>query len=271
MGMLGPAMASLLASFALFTWIWRSSVKRSDAGIVDIYWAPGFVLVGLVEASLSFPPTMAGIMILGLTSLWALRLAVHLARRHRASPHEDPRYAAMRAEGGPQWPQESLWRVFLVQATALWAIATPLHAALLPGAEPLSPGLLSLAGGALFVAGFAIEALADAQLARFKRDPAHRGQLFTGGLFGLCRHPNYLGEIAVWWGLALLAWSLTDRPWALIGPALLTFFILKVSGIPPLEKVLATRQGFSDWAARVPAMWPRFRRERLTKVHPRVD
>lgn len=271
MGMIGPAMVSLLASLALFTWIWRASVKRNDAGIVDIYWAPGFVLVGLVEASLAFPPSLAGMTLLALTALWALRLAVHLARRHRASQSEDPRYAAMRAEGGPSWPQESLWRVFLVQALALWAIATPVHAALLPGTEFVSPGLLTLAGGALFAIGFLIEAIADAQLARFKQDPAHWGRIFTGGLFGLCRHPNYLGEIAVWWGLGLIAWSLTDRPWALIGPALLTFFILKVSGIPPLEKVLATRPGYAEWAERVPALWPRLRRENLSKVQPRVD
>lgn len=259
MGMIGPAMASLLAALALFTWIWRASVKRNDAGIVDLYWGPGFVLVGLVEASLAFPPNAAGLLILTLTGLWALRLAVHLSKRHRASEAEDPRYAAMRAEGGPNWPQESLWRVFLVQAIALWAIATPIHAALLPGAVATPYGLLTLAGGALFVAGFLIEAIADAQLARFKQNPAHRGHLFTEGLFSVCRHPNYLGEIAVWWGLGVMAWSLTDRPWALIGPALLTFFILKVSGIPPLEKVLAARPGYSEWAKGVPALWPRWR------------
>lgn len=252
-----PAIASLGAVLLLFTLIWRSSVRRADAGIVDIFWGPGFVLVALVEAALTFPPTPAGWILLALASVWAIRLALHLRARHAASTSEDPRYAAMRAEGGPRWPQESLWRVFWVQGLALWAIATPLHATLLPGGASGEFSGIAALGIMIFLAGLWLESAADAQLARFQANPANRGLLFTGGLFGLCRHPNYLGEILVWWGLGLAAAGFSDRLWALVGPALLTFFIVKVSGLPPLEAVLAKRPGFAEWAARVPALWPR--------------
>lgn len=253
-----PAIASLAASACLFTLIWRASVVRADAGIVDLFWGPGFVLVALVEASLVFPTTMGGWLMLALVTLWAARLSLHLQARHRAAGAEDARYAAMRREGGPDWPRQSLWRVFLIQAVALWAIATPIHAMLLPGGVEDGGTWLAAVGIVLFAMGFLLEAAADAQLARFQANPDHRGQLFTGGLFGLCRHPNYLGEILLWWGLGLMAMALSGRPWALIGPALLSFFIVKVSGIPPLEAVLAKRPGFAAWAARVPALWPRW-------------
>lgn len=252
-----PALAALAALLVMFTGVWRLSMSRKDAGIVDVFWAPGFVLVGLVEVTLTAPPSGWDLVVLALTFVWATRLALYLFNRHRLSDREDARYAAMRAAGGPGWAERSLYRVFWVQAVALWAIATPLHAALLGGpAAPASLPFLTL-GGLLFAIGFIVEAVADAQLGRFKADPLHRGQLFTGGLYRLSRHPNYLGEILVWWGLGLIALGLTDRWWALIGPALLTYFILKVSGIPPLEAHLSQKPGFADWAARTPPLWPR--------------
>lgn len=255
-----PALAALAALALLFTAVWRLSVQRSDAGIVDVFWAPGFILLGLVEATLVDPVSKPGLLLLALTGLWATRLAFYLHGRHRRAGQEDARYAAMRAAGGSAWPRRSLYTVFWVQALALWAIATPLHAALLPGAGPALSVPLALAGGVIFFVGFVLEAMADAQLARFKSNPDHQGQLLTGGLYAVCRHPNYLGEILVWWGLGLVAFGLNDRWWALIGPALLTYFILKVSGIPPLEAHLSQRPGFVAWATRTPPLWPRWGR-----------
>lgn len=254
-----PAMASLAAITALFTLVWWVSVRRADAGIVDLFWAGGFVLLGAVEAVL-VPPGRAGWLVLGLTVLWASRLSAHLIARHRRANAEDARYAAMRREGGPDWPRQSLTKVFLVQAVALWCVASPLHAALLPGAVPSAVNGFTVLGVAMFLMGFVLEAVADRQLTRFKADPAHRGQILQSGLFALCRHPNYLGEIGVWWGLGIVAFSLTDRIWAFGGPALLTFFIVKVSGVPPLDAVLAQRPGYAAWAAQTPALWPRWRR-----------
>ena len=251
-----PAMASLAALLILFTLVWRASVKLSDAGIIDLFWAGGFVLVAAVEAAL-VPPKTTGWVMLALVGIWAARLTSHLVHRHRHAQSEDARYAAMRREGGPDWPAQSLKRVFLVQAVALWAVATPIHAALLPGASAFELGPVAVAGALLFFAGFTIEAIADWQLMRFKADPTRRGQILQDGLYALSRHPNYLGEIMVWWGLGLVAFGLTDRIWALSGPALLTFFIVKVSGVPPLEAVLATRPGYAEWVERTPALWPR--------------
>jgi steroid 5-alpha reductase family enzyme len=252
-----PATASLVALLILFTLVWRASVKLADAGIIDLFWAGGFVLAAAVEAALN-PPTEGGWIMLTLVGIWAARLTSHLVHRHRNAQGEDARYAAMRREGGPDWPAQSLKRVFLVQALALWAVATPIHATLLPGAAALQAGPIAVVGGVLFLLGLATEAAADWQLMRFKADPARRGQILQDGLYAICRHPNYLGEIMVWWGLGLVAFGLTDRVWALGGPALLTFFIVKVSGVPPLEAVLAARPGYAEWAERTPALWPRW-------------
>lgn len=264
-----PAIASLGALLILFTLAWYASVRNADAGIVDLFWAGSFVLLGAVEAAL-VPPSPAGWAILALTAIWAARLTAHLIHRHRHAQSEDARYATMRREGGPDWPAKSLRRVFLVQAVALWAVATPLHAALLPGATPSPFGPIAGVGCLLFLVGFTLEAVADWQLMRFKADPARHGQLLQDGLYGLCRHPNYLGEIMVWWGLGLIAFDLTDRIWALGGPALLTFFIVKVSGVPPLEAVLATRPGYQAWVERTPALWP-WPMRKPRKLQPEVD
>lgn len=271
-----PALASLVAILLLFTLIWRESVRRMDAGIVDLVWAMGFVLVGGVEAALVPALTPAGWVMLGLVTLWATRLSAHLILRHRAATQEDARYAAMRREGGPQWAQESLWRVFWVQAVALWAVATPIHAALWPmdhaaASVALVASPLALLGLAVFIIGFAVESAADYQLARFKANPAHHGLLCTDGLFARCRHPNYLGEILVWWGLGLVAFGMTDRAWALLGPALITFFLVRVSGVPPLEAVLAQRPGFQEWAAKTPALWPRLWRRAGTSPRQKTS
>jgi steroid 5-alpha reductase family enzyme len=258
------AMASLIAVLALFTFIWHESVKRQDAGIVDLVWALGFVLVAGLEAIIGFPPSSAGWTMLALVSLWAGRLSLHLIARHRRSHAEDARYAAMRQAGGPLWPKQSLWRVFWVQGLALWAVATPIHASLLQGGSAIiGANFWAGLGLTLFGVGFLVESLADWQLTQFKADPAHQGQLCTTGLFALCRHPNYFGEILVWWGLGLVALGLTGRVWALAGPALITFFLIRVSGVPPLEAVLAQRPGFAAWAARTPALWPRLFRKPL--------
>jgi len=99
----------------------------------------------------------------------------------------------------------------------------------------------------------------DAQLARFKRDPANRGRVMDRGLWRYTRHPNYFGEAVMWWGLGLIVCPTPYGPWALLCPALMTFFLLKVSGVTLLEAdLLARRSEFRDYIALASAFipWP---------------
>jgi steroid 5-alpha reductase family enzyme len=199
--------------------------------------------------------------VLGLVLAWGLRLGVHLALRSRGRG-EDFRYAAMRRRHGARFAWVSLFSVFGLQAALQWIVALPvLVAQIWPG--PPALGLLDAAGAALTAAGLAIESVADWQLTRFRADPGSAGRVLDRGLWAWSRHPNYFGDFLVWWGLFAIALA---TPWgfaSLPGPLLMSFLLMRVSGVPLLERSLARRRpGWSEYAARTPTFFPRPPRRR---------
>jgi steroid 5-alpha reductase family enzyme len=233
--------------------LWAVSLRLRDVSIVDVFWGPGFAAVAWTAVAVA-GPTPRGLLAAALTSAWGLRLGLHLGRRRRGQG-EDRRYAAMRAARGPRFAAESLVTVFLLQAALLWVVSLPLQAAAGGGAgRPL--GLLDAAGALISLAGLAIEATADAQLARFLADPASRGRVMDQGLWRWSRHPNYFGDFVVWWGLGLLGVA-TGAAWTLVGPALMSVLLLRVSGVTLLERTIgARRPGYAAYAARTSAFFP---------------
>ena len=146
----------------------------------------------------------------------------------------------MRANWGERFPVVSLFTVFLLQGALLLAVSLPLTAgAAFGNLRPLGP--LDAAGVALFAVGLAFEAVGDAQLARFLADPANRGRVMQDGLWRYTRHPNYFGDALVWWGLGLIG-AAPGAWWTLLGPALMTFLLVRVSGVSLLEKDIAGRR-----------------------------
>lgn len=250
-----PALA-LAVTLVAFGVLWLISLRGRDCGIVDLYWAAGFPVIGWLEMALGPPPNVGQIVFMTLVTLWAVRLGTHLAVRHLQAEAEDPRYRAMRDQHGPAWPMRSFWMVFMIQAVVLWLVAAPIHFAMAPGAVDAPPVVVAIAI-ALFGTGFVLESMADGALAAFRRDPSNRGRLLTTGIFAWSRHPNYFGEAVLWWGLGILSWGMTGQILALGGPALLTLLLIKVSGIPPLEAHLSARPGFAAYAAQVPPFVPR--------------
>jgi len=102
-----------------------------------------------------------------------------------------------------------------------------------------------------------IESVADWQLHRFRRRSTTPGATMDRGLWSWSRHPNYFGESCLWWGLGLIA-SAAPGGWiGLVGPALITFLLLRVSGVPMLEAGLLARQpGYADYVRRTSAFLP---------------
>lgn len=251
------AAATLAASLVLFTLVWAIHVKIEDAGIVDFAWGGSFFVTGLVAAAAAGGATPAMVVLLAMVGLWAARLTVHMAWRHRMMDGEDARYRAMREATGPSFWWKSLFKVFWVQAAVQWIVATPLLAAALWPVPQVSAAAAG-AGVFLFAAGLAIETVADRQLWRFKARPGNRGKLMTDGLFAWSRHPNYFGEALLWWGIGIVAHAASGSLLSYAGPALLTFLLLKVSGVDLLDAHLdRTRPDYRDWAARTPAFLPR--------------
>ncbi|MCU0842244.1 MAG: DUF1295 domain-containing protein [Thiobacillaceae bacterium] len=244
----------LAATLSLGVVGWLVTLPRNNVNLVDSLWSLFFLAAALAYAGAGEADGPRAALVLFLVALWALRLATHLALRNRGKP-EDRRYRAIRANHSPGFGWKSLYIVFGLQAVLAWLISLPLHAALL---SPAPLGVLDILGAALMLAGLATESLADRQLDRFKSDPAQRGRVLDTGLWRYSRHPNYFGESCVWWGFGLIALA-AGAWWALLAPALMTFLLLRVSGVALLEKDIAERRpDYRDYIARTSAFvpWP---------------
>ena len=245
--------------FGLMTVLWVVSVRLRDASIVDPWWSMAFLLV-TVQTALRTGVTPAKLLLLFVVGTWSLRLWLHLLLRSRGKP-EDPRYASFRQHFGPErywWV--SFFQVFLLQGCLVLLISAPLQLAA-AAAPPASIAATDVVGLVLFAVGFLFEAVADGQLQSFRHDPANRGKVLDTGLWRWSRHPNYFGEAVLWWGFWLLA---LEQPlgWATaFAPALMTFLLLRVSGVTMLDAHLkSSKPGYEDYVRRTSAFVPRPRR-----------
>lgn len=254
-GLFLPA-SGLGVTLVAFTLVWLVSLRLRDASIADPFWGPGFLILTLTYLLAGDEPTRRGILVTGLVAAWALRLGIHLGIRNRGHG-EDPRYQAMRARHGDRFGWVSLFTVFWLQAVILWVVALPLLGAV-TGSGSLSAW--DAAGVVLVLLGLSTEAVADAQLARFRADPANKGKVLDTGLWRYSRHPNYFGDAVLWWGFYLLSVG-AGAAWTLPGPLLMTFLLLKVSGVTLLERTLVEgRPGYAEYVRRTSAFIPWFPR-----------
>ncbi len=234
--------------------LWLLSLPLKDVSFIDAFWPLGFGIVAWISYVATAPEHPRALLVLALTSLWAIRLGTYLLSRWLQEPQEDQRYQAMRARR-PGFAWQSLYVVFGLQGALILIIGLPLMAGISNAAAPL--GLLDALGMTLFVLGFLMEALADAQLAAFKRNAANEGKVLDTGLWAWSRHPNYFGNTVLWWGLFLIAVADTQNWWTIISPILMTWLILRVSGVSLLERGLRKRrEGYDAYAARTSAFIP---------------
>jgi len=248
--------AALPALLLLALLAWGIATARRNAGLVDIFWSLFFLVATLAWLLPQDAWSERGTLLLALVAAWSLRLSIYLAWRNWGAP-EDHRYAAIRARNEPGFAWKSLYLVFGLQALLAWIISAPLAAAV-ASTTPL--GAWDAAGAALVLAGFALETVADAQLARFKADPASHGKVMDRGLWRYTRHPNYFGECCVWWGFYLLA-AAAGGAWTVFSPLLMTVLLLRVSGVALLEKDIAERRpAYREYVARTNAFLPGPRR-----------
>jgi steroid 5-alpha reductase family enzyme len=233
--------------------LWLVSLVLRNASIIDLFWGFGFVVIAWVPGW-SSPATvcMRRILLLVLVTVWGLRLAGYLTWRNTGKG-EDFRYQAMRERWGRRFPLVSLGTVFLLQALLMLIVSLPVQAGMLTGG-PI--GVLGVVGAGLWLVGVAFETIGDLQLARFKRNPDNRGKVMDRGLWRYTRHPNYFGDFCVWWGLYLVALTSTTW-WTAVGPLLMSFLLLRVSGVSLLEKDIGTRRpGYDEYVRRTNAFFP---------------
>jgi steroid 5-alpha reductase family enzyme len=239
---------------AVMTILWLVQRRRGDAGIVDVAWTIGVGLLAAIFAWQTDGYWARRLLIACLAGLWSLRLALHLAGRLRRLP-EDGRYRAMRDERGAG-AQRFFFLFFQIQA--FWAVLFALP--MLLAARNPSPGLGlgDALGTAIWLVAVAGEAVADRQLARFRGDPARRGQVCRDGMWRYSRHPNYFCEWLHWWAYVAIGWG---APWGfltLLGPATMLLFLFKVTGIPPTEASALRSRGdaYRDYQRTTSAFFP---------------
>ena len=244
------AAAITVVGLMLVTWI--ISVVVKDASIVDLVWGLGFVLVAWAAFITIGDPGPRRWLLVVLTSIWGLRLSGYLTWRNLGKG-EDYRYQEMRKKAPDIFWLKSLFTVFLLQGVLMWVVSLPVQAGQVP--EP-TLGWLDWIGVAAWAVGIFFESVGDVQLARFKADPANKGKVMDGGLWRYTRHPNYFGDFMVWWGLYLIALS-AGAWWTIVGPALMSFLLLRVSGVALLEKTISSRrEGYEEYVRRTNAFFP---------------
>lgn len=237
--------------------LWLISLAIKNASIVDIFWGTGFVIITWVAYRFAPGYIPRKQLVATLVTVWGLRLAIYIGIRNWGKP-EDFRYSQWRAANGAHWWWLSFFQVFLLQGFLMWIISTPLLAAQTSGFPAiLTP--LDFIGALLWTLGLIFESIGDLQLMRFKAETANREKLLTTGLWKYTRHPNYFGEAVLWWGFYIIALA-AGYGWTIISPMLMTYLLMKVSGVAMLEKTMKHMPGYEEYLQRTSAFFPWFRK-----------
>lgn len=229
--------------------------KRND--VADTAWGLGFMLLSWFSFFLGQTHGNRGLLAGLLISIWGIRLAWHIHRRNRGKL-EDYRYAKWREEWGKWFYVRSYAQVYLLQGALLFLIVLPVLCINKSIEQTL--GILDFIGLLVWILGFVFESVGDAQLAQFIKDPNNKGKLMQGGLWHYTRHPNYFGEVTMWWGIWLIALSVPSGFLSIIGPVTITILIVKVSGIPMLEKKMIENPDFGEYKRKTSMFIPWFRK-----------
>ena len=245
--------ANLAAIAVAALLLWLLSMPLRNVSIVDIFWGSGFAGVAWLSLWLTESPSARALLLVALVTLWGLRLAGYLGWRNWGK-EEDYRYREMRDHHGSRFPLVSLLTVFGLQGLIMWVVSLPIQVAVF---TPGSIGSLTYLGTGIWLAGFLFESIGDWQLASFKSDPNNKGQVMNRGLWRYTRHPNYFGDFLVWWGLFLVAADASSWWWTIVSPLLMSFLLIRVSGVRLLENSLGNRlNGYQQYVSETSAFFP---------------
>jgi steroid 5-alpha reductase family enzyme len=220
--------------FALIIYmtIWFLIAKtKNRLDIVDAAWGSGFALVAWISVIQRY--SLHSVVLAVLVTMWSARLTRHIGARLQT--RHDPRYELIASKWKGNYWVRAFFSIYMLQGVIVWAITIPIS---LAAGLQVYAGLTSVfavIGAAIWTGGFIIETISDKQLHDFIAEPNHKGEVMDHGLWRYSRHPNYFGEIVLWYGLAVFALS-ASYGWAgLIGPTILAMTIIFASGIPPIE------------------------------------
>lgn len=251
---------SLAAALIFVTIIWLIAWRLNRYDLVDVAWPGIFIIIALLTFLLRTPPGAMDtpqpyfgwtprVVVTTLVLIWALRLGFHLYKRWRSSSEEDYRYNELRKKWKKHPALHAYFEIYLTQGILAWVVSMPVMIInFIDG--PADTWLII--GLVVWFVGLLFEAVSDHQLAKFKQNAANKGRLLTTGLWRFTRHPNYFGEVVVWWGIFLIGaayyfGSGITFAMAILGPLMITYLILFVSGVPMTEEHFEGRHGWSEY------------------------
>jgi steroid 5-alpha reductase family enzyme len=255
---LGPFLVTIACTAAalvvLMAVTFAVALRAGKHSVIDTAWGAGLAQVAVVAlvSSLGHGQPSRRYLLLAAAVAWGLRLAGYVGWRNHGKP-EDPRYRDLLSKASGDRNVYAITHIYLLQALILWLATMPIQAGLL---ERAPAGPATVIGIIVWAAGFVLESAGDWQLARFKRDSAHQGQILDRGLWRYTRHPNYFGDFCMWWGLFLISFGSWNELPTIVGPLIMSFLLIRGTGAALTEKVMAERPNYADYVARTSGFVP---------------
>lgn len=251
----------LLLIIGFFTLIWLFSVKLKNASIVDIFWGTGFVIANIFYFLKTGDFSNRKLLLLALVTIWGLRLSFYIFNRNKGKA-EDFRYQNFRKHYGEhRYWWFSFFQVFLLQGILVWIISAPLLAVHY-FSTGTNLGYLDFIAIIIWLIGFTFEAGGDYQMAKFKAASSNKGKVLQTGFWKYTRHPNYFGDATVWWSYGLFSLA-AGSYLPILGPVLMTWLIIKISGVSMLERTLKnTKPQYKEYIEKTSAFFPWFPEKR---------
>lgn len=232
---------------------------KTNNGLADMAWGLGFVIIAVTSLIYSGEYTIPALVITGLVTIWGFRLFFFIGLRNWSKP-EDFRYVNMRNKWKTKIPLKAFIFVFMFQGLLMYIISMPIQLVNLNGNDLTSNnGYIVLILGVMFwLFGFYFEAVGDRQLKKFKMNPENKGKILQSGLWKYTRHPNYFGEAVMWWAVFVVSISgfALSSLFGIVGPFLITYLLLFVSGVPLLEKKYKDNPLFQEYAKKTSIFIP---------------
>lgn len=244
---------SAVLFFFMTLWFLVSLViRRSD--IADVLWGAGFAVIVLTALATVELVSLRALVMCLLVVVWGGRLSTRIFLKYRGKP-EDFRYRRWREEWGGYFALRSYFQIFVLQGVLMFVVLAPVLYTIGRAGRP-EVTIFDILGILVWCGGFIIEAVADFQLDSFKQRSYNKGRILTTGLWKYSRHPNYFGEVVMWWGIYIMALSVSGGLYTIIGPVFITFLILCVSGIPLIENRYRDNPEYQEYKKRTSAFIP---------------
>ncbi len=238
--------------YMLFGFVFSLILKKNS--IVDVMWGIGFIVLSLYSLFFFSDFSVTQLLVTFLVIIWGSRLSIHIFTRNFKKP-EDPRYQKWRKEWGKHVAIRSFFQIFMLQGILLLLIVSPI---LFINSSKQDNSLFFWLGILIWFFGYFFETVGDYQLRQFIKKPENKGKLMTFGLWKYTRHPNYFGESLIWWGFWLISLTTPYGLYLVFSPLIITFLLLRVSGIPLLEEKYKGRPDWEDYKKSTSAFIPWF-------------